>query len=258
MKFRISNILALATTVSLLDQGDCFTPLKVSPNMNILNTKNKMPSSTIAGNRRSLKESAVSPLSMVKDLPGTISPSQSNKIMSRKQHEDRNQLNELPVGLLKPTKGDSFLYLDDNDRQWRRNADLYASFHQGMPKWLAIVRSIISMIFLGLWKVPNLKFISQNEDKTYSEACCNRYTGELLLDPQYFGTYNFCKDDGEAMVDGNLPTGGDHEKLDVIPHDEYGANYKHIAKGIPVGYYDNRPTPIILYLEEDSKNRKEG
>ena len=101
---------------------------------------------------------------MVIDLPSTDTPSQSNKMMSRRQHEDRNQLNELPVGLLKPTKGDRFLYIDDNDRQWRRNADFYASYHQPMPMWLAGVRSIISMIFLGLLKVPNLKFISQNED----------------------------------------------------------------------------------------------
>ncbi|KAL3915843.1 MAG: hypothetical protein SGILL_005454, partial [Bacillariaceae sp.] len=40
------------------------------------------------------------------------------------------------------------------------------------------------------------------------------------------------------------------------PHEKYGAGYKHICKGIPVGYYDNNnnnngedcpPIPVILH-----------
>merc|ERR1739846_266585 len=114
----------------------------------------------------------------------------------------------------------------------------------------AAVCSIISKYVFGLLKVPNLKFVSQNEDKTYSEVCCDRYTGKLLIDPKIFGTYNFYSDDGEAMVDGNLPTDGVHHDMDVVPHKVYGSNYKHISKGIPIDYYDDErnPVPIILDL----------
>lgn len=174
--------------------------------------------------------------------------------ISRKQHENRNDLNELPTGKLKPTVDDAFLYEDEGGRLWRRNPDFNAAYHQPMPLWLAAVRAIISNILCGLFKVPNLKFISKNADGTFSEVCCNRYTGKIVLDPQIFGTYNFCKDTPNAMDDGKLPNATEHKQMDVIPHEKYGGNYKHVAKGIPVGYYDNRPVPSILYVEDSYKD----
>ena len=170
--------------------------------------------------------------------------------ISREQHENRNMLNELPQGKMKPTKDhDPLMYEDEDGRQWRLNPDFNAAYHQPMPLWFAAFRAIFSNIFCGLFKVPNLKFISLNADGTFSEVVCNRYTGKLILDPNLFGTYNFCKDAPNAMEEGKLPTTGEHRQLDVIPHEKYGGNYKQVAKGIPVGYYDDKPVPSVLYLE---------
>jgi hypothetical protein len=169
---------------------------------------------------------------------------EENTGISREKHENRNELNELPVGKLKPNKEDKTLYTDDNGRAWKLNADFNASYHQPMHLYVAAVRSIFSNLVCGIGQVPNVKFISPNEDKTYSEVVANRYTGELEMNPQIFGTYNFCTDAPNAMNEGNLPLDGEHRKFDVIPHEEYGGNYKHIAKGIPVGSLAK--APVIL------------
>ena len=164
--------------------------------------------------------------------------------ISREKHENRNELNELPVGQLKQNKEDKTVYTDDNGRLWKLNPNIAASYHQPMPLYVAAARSIFSSVFFGLWQVPNLKFISLNKDKTYSEVVANRYTGELVMDPQIFGTYNFCTDEPLGIQNGQLGTDGEHKKFDIIPHEEYGGNYKHIAKGIPVGSLEK--APVIL------------
>lgn len=166
--------------------------------------------------------------------------------ISREQHENRNDLNELPTGKLKSTDDKEQFYKDDADRVWRRTADLYASYHQPFPKNLAIIRSLFSSVFFGLGKVPNLKFISKNANGTHSEICANRYTGELIVSPEIMGTYNFATDEPDAMETGNLSASGEHKTKDIITHEEYGANYKHIAKGIPVGSFDDGKAPIVL------------
>ena len=166
--------------------------------------------------------------------------------ISREKHENRNELNELPVGQLKPSKEDNTMYTDDNGRLWKLNPNLAASYHQPMHLYVAAVRSIFSSIFCDLSEVPNVKFISLNKDKTYSEVVANRYTGELVMDPQIFGTYNFCTDEPHGLQNGELGTDGEHRKFDIIPHEEYGGNYKHIAKGIPVGSL--KKAPVILQV----------
>jgi len=172
--------------------------------------------------------------------------------ISRAKHENRNEIcNELPTGKLqiKPGQTDTMLYVDDGGRLWRRNPDLMASYHQPMSMPNALFHSIIdAVIFCIDFPVPNMKFISINADQTYSEVICNRYTGELIVDPKYFGTSNYCTDAPHGMQTGSLTT-KEHVLYDVKTHEKYGHNYKHIAKGIPVGYYDTDaiPHPVILH-----------
>merc|ERR1711933_409349 len=115
--------------------------------------------------------------------------------ISRKRHEDRNNIcNDLPTGKLKikdPSR-DKMLYVDDAGREWRRNPDIFSSYHQPMPMLHALFHSIVDgLIFCIDFPVPNMKFISINDDGTWSEVICDRYTGELIVDPKYFGTSNF-------------------------------------------------------------------
>ena len=169
--------------------------------------------------------------------------------ISRHQHEHRNDIcNDLPTGKLKlKSPDDKWMYVDDAGREWRRNPDIFSSYHQPMSLVNAIFHSIIdAAIFCVSFPVPNMKFISKNEDGTYSEVICNRYTGELVVDPKYFGTSNYCKDE-HGMKTGKL-TSKDHVYLDVKTHEKYGCDYKHISKGVPVGHYDGDiPHPIILH-----------
>ena len=107
-------------------------------------------------------------------------------------------------------------------------------------------------------KVPNLKFISPNADGKYSEMCANRYKGELVTDQKIIGTFNFCTDAPDAMKDGKLPTTGEHYDLDIVPHEVYGGDYKHIAVGIKIqsnntdrvilGKLDSKSSPDIFIL----------
>lgn len=176
---------------------------------------------------------------------------------SRARHENRNgEINDLPTGKMKikdPSK-DKMLYVDDAGREWRRNPDIFSSYHQPMSMPNAVFHSIIdALIFCVDFPVPNMKFISINNDGTWSEVICNRYTGELIVDPKYFGTANFCCDCPNGMKTGSLAT-KEHVNLDVKTHEMYGCNYKHIAKGIPVGYYDgHRPHPVILHEPQGGK-----
>ena len=164
--------------------------------------------------------------------------------ISRAQHENRNELNELPTKKLKPIDKEETLYEDGAGRVWRRNPDLNASYHQPMPLAIAAIRSIFSSVFFGIGKVPNLKFMSPNADGTYSEVCANRYTGELIIDQEIMGTYNFATDAPDAMKTGNLPGTGEHKTMDIDTHEQYGGNYKQYAKGIPIGSLDK--PPVIL------------
>jgi len=171
--------------------------------------------------------------------------------ISREKHENRNEIcNDLPTGKLriKPGQTDKMLYVDDAGREWRRNPDIFSSYHQPMSMPSALFHSLVDMlIFCVDFPVPNMKFISINEDQTYSEVIANRYTGELIVDPKYFGTSNYCTDADKGMRTGSLTT-KEHVKFDVKTHEKYGAGYKHIAKGIPVGHYDgDRPHPVILH-----------
>lgn len=170
--------------------------------------------------------------------------------ISRERHENRNdECNELPTGKLRMSEHDKMLYIDDAGREWRRNPDIFSSYHQPMSMPNALFHSIVDMLIFCIdFPVPNMKFISvNNEDGKWSEVICNRYTGELIVDPRYFGTSNFCSDAPKGMKTGSLTT-KEHVYLDVKPHEKYGDNYKHIAKGLPVGYYDGDiPHPVILH-----------
>ena len=170
--------------------------------------------------------------------------------ISREKHECRNDLcNELPTGKLKQQPAvHRMMYVDDAGRQWRRNPDIFSSYHQPMSMPNALFHSIVDMlIFCVDFPVPNMKFISLNEDGNWSEVICNRYTGELIVDPEYFGTSNFCQDCPKGMKTGSLAS-KQHVMMDVQTHEKYGCGYKHIAKGIPVGHYDGDiPHPVILH-----------
>jgi hypothetical protein len=172
--------------------------------------------------------------------------------LSRKDHEDRNLLNELPSGTMKPSMVDPTIWKDDAGRPWKLNAEPNAAYHQPMPLAIAFIRGHIGGIIPCL-KVPNLKFISPNADGRYSEVCANRYTGELVIDQLIMGTFNLCTDAPDAMKDGKLPTTGEHAFLDIDTHNAYGGKYKHIAKGLEVGSL--KKGPVILHhdhLEERS------
>ena len=101
--------------------------------------------------------------------------------ISRAKHEDRNGIcNELPTGKLqiKPGQTDTMLYVDDAGREWRRNPDLMASYHQPMSMPNALFHSIIdAVIFCVDFPVPNMKFISINADQVrgcplFLPFCC--------------------------------------------------------------------------------------
>jgi len=169
--------------------------------------------------------------------------------ISREKHENRNEIcNEMPTGKIRVTDHDHMLYLDDAGREWRRNPDIFSSYHQPMSMPNALFHSLVDMlIFCVDFPVPNMKFIALNDDQTYSEIICNRYTGELIVDPRYFGTSNFCTDAPMGMLKGSLTT-KEHIMFDVKAHEKYGDGYKQISKGIPCGHYDgSRPHPIILH-----------
>jgi len=177
--------------------------------------------------------------------------------ISRKKHESRNDIcNDLPTGKMKikDPAVDKMLYVDDAGRDWRRNPDIFSSYHQPMPMIHAVFHSIVdATIFCVDFPVPNMKFISENDDGTWSEVICNRYTGELIVDPKYFGTSNFCTDCPNGMKTGSLAT-KEHVNLDVKSHELYGCGYTYIAKGIPVAYYDgDRPHPVILHEPQGGK-----
>lgn len=167
--------------------------------------------------------------------------------LSREDHENRNQLNELPKGTLTPSQEDCTIWKDDDGRPWKLNAEPNAAYHQPMSVPMAFIRAHLSKL-LPFLKVPNLKFISPNADGRYSEVCANRYTGELVIEQQIMGTFNLCTDAPNAMEDGKLPTTGEHELWDIIPHKEYGGNYKQIATGIEVGSLEKGPV-ILAKLE---------
>lgn len=168
--------------------------------------------------------------------------------------KNRNTLNELPSGKIKPTPDDNTLWIDDNDRLWKLNPEPAAAYHQPMPVPVAFVRAYIGMIF-PCCKVPNLKFISPNDDGRYSEVCANRYTGELVIDQKIIGTFNFCTDVPDAMEVGNLPSSGEHDTMDIIPHNKYGGHYRHIAKGIEIGSLESGPVILDLPPPDDDNNQ---
>jgi hypothetical protein len=172
--------------------------------------------------------------------------------LSRKDHENRNQLNELPNGKLEPSAEDSTIWKDDDGRPWKLNAEPNAAYHQPMSVPVAFIRAYLSKLIPSL-KVPNLKFISPNADGRYSEVCANRYTGELVIDQKIIGTFNLATDAPDAMKDGKLPTTGEHDTWDVIPHNEYGGKYKQIAKGIEIGSLEKGP--VILHKTETEKSK---
>jgi hypothetical protein len=168
--------------------------------------------------------------------------------LSREDHENRNQLNELPKGKLTPSAEDPTIWKDDKGRPWKLNAEPNAAYHQPMPLAVAFIRAYLGRVIPQL-KVPNLKFISPNADGRYSEVCANRYTGELVIDQKIMGTFNFATDAPDAMKDGKLPITGEHDTLDIVPHNEYGGKYRHIARGMMIGSISEGP--VILGLLEE-------
>ena len=163
--------------------------------------------------------------------------------LSREDHENRNEFNELPNGKIKPSGEDPTIWKDEDGRPWKLCAEQNAAHHQPMHLYIAFIRGYLSKC-LPFMKVPNLKFFSPNADGRYSEICANRYTGELLIDQQIMGTFNFCTDAPDAMTIGSLPTTGEHDLLDIVPHNEYGGAYKYIAKGMKIG--DIEKGPVVL------------
>lgn len=161
--------------------------------------------------------------------------------ISREVHECRNgQINEQPTGKLRASKDNDMIYVDEavpTGREWHLQNDFAASYHQPTLGCVrAFINSILDcVIFCVDFPVPNMKFISENDDKTWSEVICNRYTGELVVDPRIIGTGNW-------GASGSL----DHIHKDMQPHEKYGAHYRHIYKGMDIHYYDNRPLPVIL------------
>jgi len=174
--------------------------------------------------------------------------------LSRKEHENRNQLNELPKGKISPSAEDPTIWTDANNRPWKLNAEPNAAYHQPMPVAVAFIRAYLGRIIPQL-KVPNLKFISPNADGRYSEVCANRYTGELVIERKIMGTYNFASDAPDAMKDGKLPTTGEHDTLDVVPHNEYGGKYRHIAMGMTFGSISEGP--VLLGTTEKKPSSSE-
>jgi len=167
--------------------------------------------------------------------------------VSREEHENRNQYNEFPTGKVRRTPDDPTIWIDEDKRVWKLNLEPNAAFHQPMPLPIAFIRAILGEC-IPFMRVPNLKFISKNDDGKYSEFCANRYTGELVIEQKIIGSFNLCTDAPDAMNVGKLPTTGEHDTMDVIPHNEYGHNYKHIAKGIPIGSLDK--APVVLHLDD--------
>ena len=163
--------------------------------------------------------------------------------LSRAEHENRNEFNELPTGKMAPSAEDPTLWKDEKGRPWKKIEDPYSAYHQPMHLYVAFVRGQVGKVIPFL-NVPNLKFLSPNADKMYSEICANRYTGELVIEQKIIGSFNLCKDAPDGMKVGKLPTDGEHRKLDIIPHEKYGGNYRHIAKGIPIGSL--KKGPVVL------------
>jgi len=173
--------------------------------------------------------------------------------ITEEEHLNRNKFNELPTGRL--TLKEKNIYVDENNDTWIKYPDYNASYHQPFYYVFAGIRSLIAKRTFGFLKVPNLKFIKENEDLTSSEVVVNRYDGKMVLDPKIFGTYNFCKTTDYKDENGNdinfntwvMPPTGTHDVLDIIPHKEYGGNYKHVGKFIKGG---------ALILETPTKNYK--
>lgn len=163
--------------------------------------------------------------------------------LSKEAHENRNIYNELPKGVMVPTAEDNTLWVDEAGRDWKQIEDPFTAYHQPMPVPVAFVRGYVGKV-LPFLEVPNLKFLSPNTDGRFSEICANRYTGELVIDQQLLGTFNFCTDAPDAMTKVKLPTTGEHDELDIIPHKEYGGNYQHIAKDLPVGTLTKGPVVL--------------
>ena len=124
--------------------------------------------------------------------------------VSRADHENRNQFNELPNGKLNPSPEDETIWKDDDGRPWKLNAEQLAAYHQETWFVFAYITAQIGRVFPSV-RVPNLKFFSPNADGKFSEVIANRYTGELVIDQRYIGTYNFCSFENapNAMKDGN-------------------------------------------------------
>jgi hypothetical protein len=171
--------------------------------------------------------------------------------LSREDHENRNKLNELPAGLMNPSPSDPTLWMDEKGRPWKLNAEPNAAYHQPTGVAVSFVKAHLSK-FMPFLKVPNLKFISPNEDGRYSEVIADRYTGELVIVQKIMGTFNLCTDAPDGMIAGKLPTDGEHKKWDIDPHNMYGGGYKQVAKGIDVGSVDKGPVILGTCEEKPS------
>jgi len=75
----------------------------------------------------------------------------------------------------------------------------------------------------------------------------------LVIDQKIIGTFNLATDAPDAMKDGKLPTTGEHDTWDVIPHKKYGGKYKQIAKGVEIGSLEKGP--VILQKTETEKSK---
>lgn len=146
--------------------------------------------------------------------------------LSKEEHENRNQFNELPSGLLKPSPDNKEVWVDEKWREWKKYSDPQSAYHQPYNyRWLpvrAFIQGYLGNIpFLGYLRVPVWKFVSKNPSNDYySEVCANRYTGRLVMDQRIIGTMNYSTDPDE------------HDKWDVKPHNIYGSGYKHVVKGV--------------------------
>lgn len=164
--------------------------------------------------------------------------------ISREDHENRNKINEMPTGKLTPSPEDPTTWVDEAEKAWKLVPEKYASENQPMRVPLARLRAVLGKPFPFL-KVPNLKFISTNAEKGFSEICANRFTGKLIIEQEFMGTMNLCTDaPDDVMATGIIPNKGEHRMLDILPHYLYGPNYKQITKDVELGSIEE--APVVL------------
>ena len=69
--------------------------------------------------------------------------------LSREDHENRNQFNELPKGKIKPSPEDKTIWTDDNGRPWKLNAEPNAAYTNPTQSLLPLFALTLANLFLA-------------------------------------------------------------------------------------------------------------